>query len=142
MIFMRIKICSVELLSFPNPGWSSLSQLSISLRIRLMTNIPKILFGTKNNVIPVELSHFVWPPFLEAFISSPFLHISGILMLSHSVLDSFLSCVTVVSRSASRISVVILSAPPKFPFFNHFNAVLISSSVMCPVSISLIDGVC
>lgn len=75
-------------------------------------------------------SHFLW-----IFTIILFLHKSCVLFLSHIVL----TCVRVASRSAFSISFVMLSASPDFPLFKYLNAFPISSSVMCPLSFSLIN---
>lgn len=77
MIFLRVKIWSMQTLSFLNPACSSLNFLSISPSIRERITLKKTLLGVDSKFIPRRLSHTCRSPFLGNLTFKPFAQASG-----------------------------------------------------------------
>ena len=85
MMFLRVKMWSVQPLPFRNLACSFLSTLSTAADNRFTIILQKIFLGTDSRVMPRQLLQLVRSHFLEMFTIVPLHQSSGMIFSFHIV---------------------------------------------------------
>ena len=115
MMFPSVDSCSVVLLLFLKPAFSSRSWFSNCSWTLCMTPLPNTLLGTDYNVISLLSSYTHLSPSFGIFTRRHLFHSNSIASWFHIALKSFSRYLVYVSMSVFMISAVMPSIPPLFP---------------------------
>ena len=124
------------------PYCSCLRILSTALFNLFRTTMHRTLLGIDSNVIPLQFEQLLRSPFFGSGIIVPIFHSSGICSFSQISLHNFCSVSIKYSPPCFIISGWIPSDPGALLFLSLMTAILISSLVIGPVSISSMSGIC
>ena len=127
IIFLSVKIWSIQPLSLLKPACSSRGWRSTASDKRFMMTFAKILLGVNHSVMPRELLHSDRAPFFGILMMIPWFQSSGIFLLSHMVLKSGCKMLSVVRASALNSSALRWSLPGALWFLRELMTAMIFS---------------